>query len=228
MNEAGPRQPSVRQMSGFTARIERRALDWLAARLPAGLTPNGLTLIGISGGALTCIGYALSGSGRLWLALAVLGYVVHWFGDSLDGTIARRRGIERPRFGMFIDQASDLLTVFLITAGIGLSPWVRFDCALAAYCGYLLVAVMVHLRANVTGVYDIAHGGMGPTEGRLILIAITAVMFFVDPATMDMWSGFSGFDLGFLAIAFWCALTYLSEVYRVGRRLAAEEPPRRP
>jgi archaetidylinositol phosphate synthase len=228
MSEPRQPQPSERQMTAFTARIERVALDWLAARLPESVTPNGLTLIGISGGMLTALGYILAGANRLWLALAVAGYVVHWFGDSLDGTIARRRGIARPRFGMFIDQSSDLFTVFCITAGIGLSPWVRFDAALAAYCGYLLVAVMVHLRANVTGVYDIAHGGMGPTEGRLILIAITTVMFFVDPATMDRWSGFSGFDIGFLAIAFWCGVTYVREVVRVGRQLSAEEPPRKP
>lgn len=227
MSEPDHPQPSVRRVTGVTARAERMVLDWLAARLPAAMTPNHLTLIGIAGGFATGLGYALGSLSRLWLLLAVAGYVVHWFGDSLDGTLARRRGIERPRFGMFIDQSSDLVTVFCIAAGLGLSPWVRFDAALAAYAGYLLMAVMVHLRANVTGVYDIAHDGLGPTEGRLILVAITAIMFFIDPVTMDRWGGLSGFDIGFIVIGVWCAVTFLREVVRVGRRLAAEEPPRR-
>ncbi|MGL4243145.1 MAG: CDP-alcohol phosphatidyltransferase family protein [Beijerinckiaceae bacterium] len=227
MSDAQRPQLSERRVTGFTAGAERAALDWIAARLPDSMTPNRLTLIGIAGGVMTGLGYALGGSSRLWLRLAILGFIVHWFGDSLDGTIARRRGIERPRFGMFIDQSSDLLTVFCIMAGLGLSPWVRFDAALSAYCGYLLVAVMVHLRANVTGIYEIAHDGMGPTEGRLILIGITVIMFFIDPATMDRWHGFSGFDFGFFAIAVWCAVTFAREVWRVGRRLSTEEPPRR-
>jgi archaetidylinositol phosphate synthase len=217
-----------REVTSFTGAAERVVLDWLASRIPDRISPNHLTLLGIAGGAMTGIGYAMGATARGWLAVAILGFVVHWLGDSLDGTTARRRGVTRPRFGMFIDQASDLLSVLMITIGLGLSPWVRMDVALAAYAGYLSAAVMVHLRANVTGIYDIASGGMGPTEGRLILIVITLIMVIDGPSGFWMWDEFSGYDLGFMAIALWCAISFATQTYRIGRRLAAEEPPHHP
>jgi phosphatidylglycerophosphate synthase len=214
-----------RDISGVSAKAERRLLNAIAARLPAWVTPNQLTALGVAGGAATGLGYAAGGLSRYWLLLAIAGYVIHWFGDSLDGTTARVRKIERPRFGMFLDQSCDLLTVALILIGLGLSPWVRVDVALATYAGYLLLAVLVHLRAGVTGVYDIAHDGIGPTEGRLLFIALTLGMMFADPSGLQRWGGFSAFDIILLVMTFWSALTCVRQVVTVARRLAAEEPP---
>jgi phosphatidylglycerophosphate synthase len=214
-----------RGLSGVTAKAERRLLVAMAARLPAWVTPNRLTALGVAGGFLTGAGYAAGGYGRGWLLLVFVGFVLHWFGDSLDGTTARHRRIERPRFGMFLDQSCDLLTVFVILMGLGLSPWVRMDVAIAAYAGYLLLAVLVHLRAGVTNVYDIAHDGIGPTEGRVLFMALTAAMYLTDPAAMPAWGGFSPFDWVLLAMVFWSAATCVRQVVSVGRQLAREEPP---
>jgi archaetidylinositol phosphate synthase len=217
-----------RHVTSLTAQAERALLNRIAARLPAWVTPNMLTVLGVAGGAATGLGYALGGHSPLWLAVAILGYGVHWFGDSLDGTTARLRKIERPRFGMFIDQSSDLLTVAMIIAGLALSPWVRVDVALATYIGYLLLAVLVHLRASVTDIYDIAHDGIGPTEGRLLMVAVTIGMAVTDPVAMPAWRGFSVFDIILLVMTVWSCITCVREVIRVGRQLAAEEPPNTP
>jgi phosphatidylglycerophosphate synthase len=215
----------TRRVSGVTADAERRLMLAIAARLPLWVTPNVLTGVGVAGGILTGVGYAFSGGSRWWLLAAVLGFVLHFLGDGLDGNTARLRKIERPRFGMFLDQSCDLLTVFVIMAGLGLSPYVRHDVAIATYAGYLLLAVLVHLRAGVTSVYDIAHDGIGPTEGRALFILLTIGMFFTDPAAMQRWSGLSVFDIILIVMVVWSAITCIREVVTVGRRLAAEEPP---
>ena len=220
-------QLHTRRLTGVSAAAERRILIKIAGHLPGFVTPNILTVLGLFGGLLTGLGYVLSGSSRWWLAVAVLGYAVHWFGDSLDGTLARVRGIERPRFGMFIDQSADLLTVALILGGLALSPWVDLAVGMGVYIGYLLLAVIVHVRAAVTGVYDIAHGGIGPTEGRIIMVIFTALMAIFPPETLTYRQGLTDFDFFLIGMAVWSIITCCREVYRVSRQLALEEPYRR-
>jgi archaetidylinositol phosphate synthase len=223
MSKAIPRS-YLRHMSSITASAERRLLIWMAHRLPPQITPDRLTILGLCGGILTGVGYAFAGQNTWLLGVAALGYLVHWFGDSLDGTVARVRRVERPRFGMFIDQSTDLLTVFIILAGLGFSPWVRMDVAIATYASYLLLAVLVHLRAGVCGVYDIAHDGIGPTEGRLLMILMTLLMAIVDPVAVVPWFGGMGvFDLVLAVMIIWAVVTCVREVWRVGRMLAHEE-----
>ena len=95
-----------RIQENLLAKAERRLLNWLCARLPAAIKPDHLTAIGIVGAVMVLAGYAASASDRWWLWLAVGGYVIHWFGDSLDGSVARHRGIERPRYGYFLDHSA--------------------------------------------------------------------------------------------------------------------------
>jgi archaetidylinositol phosphate synthase len=220
-------EPHLRQLTGLTAKAERAVLIWIAKRLPPWVTPNRLTVLGICGGAMSGAGFILSAYGSAFLWLAIVGLLLHWFGDSLDGTTARVRDIERPRFGMFIDQAADLLTVFLLLAGIGLSQWARFDVAMCAYSGYLLLAVLVHLRASVTGIYDIAHDGIGPTEGRIVLIIATISLMFQQPGNVVSWiGGLASVDLLLIVITIWGVITCIREVWRVASQLALEEPRR--
>jgi phosphatidylglycerophosphate synthase len=219
----------VRRFSSLTAEAEKRLLLYIAKRLPLWFTPNRLTLIGVSGGALIGLGFAFSGAHPAVMLIAALGYVVNWFGDSLDGTVARVRGIERPRFGMFVDQSADLLMVFLALAGMAASPYLRLDVALAIFASYLLLAVFVHLRANVTGVYDVAHGGIGPTEGRIIMIFSIFLMVMVPPFNViDVEGGMTTLDVGMLLIVVFSFVTCVGEFWRVSRSLAREEPPRTP
>src|SRR5262249_24899769 len=107
-----------RSNSALTAPLETRALQWIAGRLPDFARPNRLPALGVLGGLLSCVGYVLSSLASRWLVLAVLGYGLHWFGDSLDGTLARLRRIERPLFGTTLDQVCDVLTLALTFLGL--------------------------------------------------------------------------------------------------------------
>ena len=158
--------------------LERPALRWLAAHMPAWITPDILTWIGISASVLIFISYTLTNISPNYLWLASLGFVLNWFGDSLDGTLARYRKIERPRYGFLIDHWIDALSAILIFLGLGLSPYVNLEVASLAVISYLLVSIMVYLITYVTGIFTITSAYIGPTEIRLLAIIINFVIFF--------------------------------------------------
>ena len=123
-------KPVQRIQQNILAVSERRLLTWLASRMPPSVTPDRLTSIGFIGAALVAAGYALSAFYVGWLWLSVVAYFINWFGDSLDGSLARFRKIERPKFGYFIDHSTDALGNMLIVLGLGLSPFLRMVVAL--------------------------------------------------------------------------------------------------
>src|SRR5271155_3256867 len=157
----------TRWNGGFFQPLERPALAWLAANLPQWVAPDHLTGIGFVGAVLTFIGYAASGSRADFLWIASLGFAIHWFGDSLDGTLARLRKIERPRYGYYLDNSIDCVAQLMLAFGIGLSGYVRLDLCLLALVAYLLVSILSFLRANVSGVFQINYAAVGPTEVRV-------------------------------------------------------------
>lgn len=187
-------QPLQRVQENVLASSERRLLTWLCGRLPAWVTPDLLTAIGMGGAAMTFAGYVGSNWNPAWLWLAVAGYVVHWFGDSLDGSLARYRKIERPKFGYFIDHSCDGLATLLILGGMGLSPYLRLDIALLVLSGYLLLSIHAYLSARVLGELKLSYLNAGPTELRLVLIALTVAMWWLGPQP-DLFAPWSGFDL---------------------------------
>ena len=187
-------KPVQRIQANLLAKAERRALTWICARLPARVTPDGLTALGLAGAALIFAGYALSSVDPAWLWAVIAGLVIHWFGDSLDGSLARFRRIERPEFGYFIDHSTDGLANLLILAGLGLSPFVRLDIALFALAGYLLLSIHAFLAARVTGELRLSYLAAGPTELRLVLVAITLSMFAFGALPVSG-SGITAFDL---------------------------------
>lgn len=182
--------------------LERPALAWLAAHMPARMTPDKLTVVGFFGAVVVLLGYLLSNLDAKFLWLASLGLVINWFGDSLDGTLARYRRIERPKYGFFIDHTVDALNEFLIVIGLGLSPFIRFDIALLALSGYLLMSVLVSIRTYVEGVFQISYGRLGPTEVRVLLIGLNVLMVFADFPPFKLPFGvFTVYDGIVLAIA---------------------------
>jgi len=171
--------------------LERPALQWLAAHAPAWMTPDMLTSIGVVGATVCFIGYWLSDRSVWWLLLVNVGFIINWYGDSLDGTLARYRRIERPKFGFYIDHTVDAVTEFLTIIGIGMSPFLRLDIAAFAMIGYLLMSVHVYVRTCVDGVFKISYGTMGPTEMRVIIMLVnTAIIFaegwFLTPLVRDL------------------------------------------
>lgn len=204
--------------------LERPALAWLAAHMPAWITPDILTGIGTLGAAMIFVGYWLSSLNRLFLWLAVLGIVVNWFGDSLDGTLARFRKIERPRYGFFVDHTVDAFNECLIVIGLGLSPYVRFDIACLALIGYLLMSTLVYIRTYIDGVFKISYGRLGPTEVRVILSTLTLLMFFANVKTFSIGAGvFSIYDICVGAIAALLVIIYIGSSVQQAKTLACLE-----
>jgi phosphatidylglycerophosphate synthase len=119
-----------RIVNTFLQPFEKRAVNWLVARLPSWASPDLLTGAGLLGAAIVFLGYVLTHLNRNFLWLASLGFLLHWFGDSRDGTLARYRNLQRPRYGFYVDHAADALGELLIALGLGLSPYVRFDVVL--------------------------------------------------------------------------------------------------
>jgi phosphatidylglycerophosphate synthase len=202
------------------SRAERQLLNWLCARLPGWVTPDILTFLALAAAAGVFIAYAMSNESPQWLWLAVAGYVIHWFGDSLDGSLARHRRIERPRYGYFIDHSCDGLAILLILGGLGASPYVRLDVALFALTAYLLLAVNTFLIAKVMGDFHLSHLGAGPTELRLVLIGLTVTMFALGP-NGRVFPGISGFDLFVGSVAAILLAIFLTQTWRTGRMLSA-------
>ncbi len=146
--------PSKRELTFLLADPERRLLRAVAARLPAVVTPDHLTGLGVLGALGVGAAYALSRVSAVWLWVASVCFVVQWLGDSLDGTLARVRGIG---------------------VGVGLSPYVNPCVALGVVIVYLALSINVYLESNVFGVFRLAYGRLGPTEVRIILIAANAL-----------------------------------------------------
>lgn len=190
--------------------LERPALHWLASHMPAWVTPDILTYIGLFGAVMIAVSYALTNVHIAFLWPACLGYVINWFGDSLDGTLARYRHIERPRYGFFIDHTIDAFSVIMIVLGIGLSPFVRFDLACLAVIGYLLMGNLVYIRTCLVGEFRLSYGKLGPTELRVILILVNLIVFFGhNPRFTSVYGTLSFFDwvvIGLTVLLFFFAI----------------------
>ena len=219
-------QPVNRIQQNLLARSERRLLDWICPRLPGWVTPDRLTGFGFMGAVMTGLGTALAGTGRDWLWFAILGYVVNWFGDSLDGSLARHRRTERPLFGYFIDHSTDALAIAAIAIGFGLSPWVRMDVALATLGAYYLLAIHTFLAARLVAEFRLSYLAAGPTELRIALIGLSLWIYASGPAEPVLRLGgevFTLFDLLLAGLAVILVILFLVQTGTTARQLAARE-----
>jgi len=169
--------------------LERPALQWLSARMPSWATPDVLTGIGVLGALITMLGYIASNINPIYLWFASFGFIVNWFGDSLDGTLARYRHIERPKYGFYVDHTVDAFCQVLIFLGLGLSPYIGFNIACLALIAYLLLSVLVYVRTCVLGEFRISFSKLGPTEIRLIAILLNTGMYLGgrQPLAYTLW-----------------------------------------
>ncbi|WP_091740007.1 CDP-alcohol phosphatidyltransferase family protein [Phenylobacterium immobile] len=208
--------------------LERPTLLWLAARLPLWITPNILTAIGFAGAGVTFVGYLLTPYTSYGLFLASVGFVINWFGDSLDGTLARYRRIARNRFGYFLDNGLDMVAQFLIAIGIGLSGVINWELCFLAFSILLMTSSLSYIRAGVSPVHKLAYGGVGLTEMRLVGVFLNTLIFFVPSQTF----GVLPMTYPNLLFLLWSVGTFIVFVASfVGqlRELAKEDPrPERP
>ena len=184
-------QTEVRKNDILLGPLERPALQWLAAHMPPWVNSDTLTIIGILGSLLTLVSFILVGrtGGPLrnyWVLSACFGYVLNWFGDSLDGTLARYRHMERPNYGYFIDHSVDGFTAVCMFLGFGFAGISRLDITLFAAIGYLLMMITVFLKSKVTGVFEMTTIKLGPTEMRLIAIIFSLVNYFIGIKNVEL------------------------------------------
>ncbi len=166
-----------RELTFLLAKPEKKLLWWIAARLPRAINSNHLTALGVLGSLGAAVAYGLSGFDLRWLWLASAGLVVNWFGDSLDGTVARVRKAERPRYGYYLDHIVDAFSTAAIGIGIGLSPFMSFPIAMLLVVLYLTLSINVYLESQVFGVFQLGYGRIGPTEVRIILFLANSLLF---------------------------------------------------
>jgi len=165
-----------REMTFLLAGIERRVLQRIAARVPRSLRSNHLTVLGTLGAVGAGTAYALTRYHPAWLWVASLMLGVNWLGDSLDGTLARVRGTQRPKYGYYLDHVVDAFSTAVIGLGIGLSPYVNLGLALGLVVVYLALSINVYLESSVFGVFKISYGRIGPTEVRLLLVILNTML----------------------------------------------------
>jgi phosphatidylglycerophosphate synthase len=150
------------------------------------VTSDTLTVIGILGAALTGAAFALSSASAWWLFAVTPFLAVNWFGDSLDGTLARVRKHERPRYGYYLDHIVDAFATAAIGVGIGLSPYIELEVALLLVVGYLGLSINIYLETAVMGVFRLAYGRIGPTEARILLAMGAALLGIAALAGLPM------------------------------------------
>jgi phosphatidylglycerophosphate synthase len=199
--------------------LERPALKWLCEHSPAWLTPDMLTTIGLLGGAISFLGYLLSNQHPAYLLIASFGLLVNWYGDSMDGSLARYRKIERPRYGFFVDHTLDALAQLIFFIGFAVSPYARFDVAMATLVVYYLMDILVLARNSVQGEFKITYGKIGPTEVRALVILINTVLMFWSPVLKLELGEFGLLDLVLMIVGVSFFWVYVAEMMRLSKLL---------
>ena len=166
--------------------LERPAIAWLVEHMPAWVTSDHLTFLGLAAAPVIGISYWATNYNEGFLWLASFGFFLNWFGDSLDGNLARYRKTERPKYGYYIDHIVDTISEIIIFLGLGLSKYVNFDLAMLGLIGYLCMTIQVYITTNVRGVFKISYGKLGPTEIRAIAIIANTFIFFVGNHTISL------------------------------------------
>lgn len=210
------------------APFEKWALPRLAEALPAWVVPDHMTALGFMASMGIGAAYALTNRNEAWLWAASALLVVQWFGDSLDGTLARVRKIERPRYGFYLDHLVDAFATLAIGLGLGFSPYMLLAVGLAIVIAYHMLSINVYLETHVFGRFAFGYGMLGPTEVRVILIALNTVALLIGPLRFTLWGiGMTVLDLAGVAVTL--AMLGLLVGRSVGnlRELARLEPARR-
>jgi len=186
---------AVRVQESFLAHAEKSALLWLAARMPQWVNSDHLTLLGL----LSLIGagatYWFARLDRMWLLGAIIFLALNWFGDSLDGTLARFRNLQRPRYGFYVDHVVDAVGTFFLLGGMAMSGIMSAPVAIGLLVVYLLLMIEICLATYTIGVFQISFFKMSPTELRIAL-SIGNLFALANPTGHLFGRTFLLFDVG--------------------------------
>ncbi len=218
-----------REKTFLLARPEARALDWIARRLPARVMPDQLTLLGVAAALGIAAAYVLSNRDPAWLWAASALLVVHWLGDSLDGTLARVRRTERPTYGYYLDHLVDAVATAVIGIGLGLSPHLLLATGMVLVIAYLVLSINTYLETQALGVFRLGYGRLGPTEARLGLVAVNTALALGVPLGFQLGGlGLTALDALVLGVAAVMAIGLGVRAAATLRTLAQREPAGRP
>jgi phosphatidylglycerophosphate synthase len=217
---------AVRQADFIVARFEKWALPRIAARLPRWVTPDHLTALGVAAATWIAFCYMKSNANPDWLYGASLGIVLHWFGDSLDGTLARVRKITRPRYGFYLDHLTDAYSTTAIGLGLGLSPFMLLSVAFAGVIAYLMLSINVYLETYIFGRFRYGYGSLGPTEARIVLLALNLLAGTLSPLPFRLGGiEMTVFDVGGIVVTAIMLVLLFARGKTNLDELARDEPP---
>jgi archaetidylinositol phosphate synthase len=212
-----------RIQESLLAGAEKRTLLWLAQRTPRWVTSDHLSGLGVLAMALAGAAYWASRGNRWWLLAVVAGLALNWLGDSLDGTLARVRRQQRPRYGFYLDHVLDAAGVSFLLGGLALSGYVGSHLALGLLVAYLLLMVEACLATYTLGTFRMSFAWCGPTELRIVL-ALGTLALWRSPTVGILGARYPLFDVGgAIALAGMLAAVAVSAV-RNAHVLYREEP----
>lgn len=215
-------RPATRRQESVLAPLERRALLWMACRIPARIGPDHLTALGLLALLAAGASYVFASCSPWMLVAASVFIVVNWFGDSLDGTLARVRDRQRPRYGFYVDHVIDAVGATAILAGIAASGLATPLVAAALLIAFLLFSVETYLATYCVGTFRLSHYGFSPTEMRLLLIAGNVAAIW-RPSVTIAGRSMPFFDVGFAIAAVVMIGLFVWSSVRNGLRLARLE-----
>ena len=226
------RTQSKRIQTSVLNGAEKKILVWIAKRMPCWVKSDMLTGVGVLGALVFALGYFLSNNNILYLWIANLGLLLNWYGDSLDGSLARVRNTQRPIYGFFIDHIIDGITIAIMCYGAGLSWLVNMYVSLSVLVVYLLLSIYVYIGAHLKNEFKLTYAHMGPTEFRAIVFIINIFFMYIpslreysrECCILGRTLNLSVYD--FLLVVIFIVLTvlYICSIVGDAKRYAIEDP----
>ena len=223
---------AVRIQTSVLNALEKKVLVWLAERQPKWMTSDILTYIGTFGAVVIAAGYILSAWNINFLWLSSLGFVINWYGDSLDGTLARVRKTQRPVYGYYIDHTVDCINEFIMFIGIGLSGLMHFSLAMVILAVYFMLTINVSINAHLKKEFRLTYAKLGPTEFRILAIIANTILALVRPISEFALTFFifgreftlASLDIVGIVVLLVLAVIYLTTIVKDGRGYAEMDP----
>ena len=215
--------------------LEKKILVWMAERMPRWVSSDMLTFIGFVGACVIATGYALSNLSLQWLWLSSFGFLMNWFGDSMDGSLARVRNTQRKTYGFFIDHNVDVINETIMFVGVGMSPLINLSFAMLALVAYFMLSVYVYIDCHLKGEMKLTYGGLGPTEFRLLVVLVNTLYIFIPWLSewkVEMTIFHNEFLVGLMdyvavAVSFLIFGFYLVSFFKDARYFARIDPPKK-
>jgi phosphatidylglycerophosphate synthase len=213
-----------RKQLSMLARVEKRTLIWLAQRLPGWVNSDHLTTLGFASMIAAGLGYWAASWDKRALLGVIVALAVNWFGDSLDGTVARVRNRLRPRYGFYVDHITDAIGTTFLMGGLALSSYMNPFIGLGLLIVYLLLSIEVYLTTYTIGSFHLSFWSFGPTELRLLLCLGNLAVYFHGPLGKVFGREYRIFDIGgaigiigMSLMLIWSAVRHTRELYDAER-----------